>query len=73
MAAYYIIPVCVDLRFVVYSAGYSMILYGDSFKCRGFITVGANLHNYHTNKWIMVNKLYVTCLCYGSLLSSLFV
>jgi hypothetical protein len=39
---------------------YSILLYGDSSKCRGIIIVRSILRNYHTDKLVTVNKLYVT-------------
>jgi ribosomal protein S19 len=55
-----IIPVCVDLRILVYSGEYYIELLGDSSKCRGFIIVRANLHNYPTHKFVTGNNYLIT-------------
>jgi hypothetical protein len=40
---------------------YSVVLWGDSSKCRGFKTVRAGFRIYHTDKLVVGNKHLVTC------------
>jgi hypothetical protein len=52
---------------------YSIVLSWDSSKCRGIRIVSYILQNYYRDKWVTVNKIFVTYWWYGSLLSSQFV
>jgi hypothetical protein len=65
-----IIPDCVDLKILlVYSGGYSIVLFGDSSKCRGIKMDSGIIHNYRTDKLVTGNNHLITYLGQGILFS----
>jgi hypothetical protein len=65
-----IIPVCVDLRILVYSGEYYIELLGDIYNCRGFKIVSGIIHNYHRDKYVTWNKHLITYLGQGIIFAS---